>query len=103
MDDTELYLEGNFEEAVLTINDFGNKSGLFFNTGKTNAVCLGSKINSPVRYMHMEWNPLKKLRFLGSGWQMIWGTVKLSTSMKAGNKLKRYIKYVLKKRNYTTE
>ena len=44
---------------VLTINDFGKKSGFFLNTGKINAVWLGSKINSPVRYMlhmHMEWN-----------------------------------------------
>ena len=31
--------DGNsFEEAVLTINDFGKRSGLFLNTGKPNAV-----------------------------------------------------------------
>ena len=61
-DDIELFLEGDrnsFEEAVLTINDIGKTSGLFVNTGKTNAVCLGSKIKSPVIHMPhlpMEWN-----------------------------------------------
>ena len=69
-DGTELFLEGDrnsVEEAILTTNDFGKKSGLFLNTGKTNAVWLGSKINSPVRYMphmHMEWNP-QRFKILG--------------------------------------
>ena len=56
-------LEGDknsFEETVKIINTFGNKSGLFLNAGKTSAIWLGNKRNSPIKYMpnlHMDWNP----------------------------------------------
>ena len=43
-----------------TIDDFGNKSGFFLNAGKTRAIWLGNKRNSPVKLMpnlQMEWNP----------------------------------------------
>ena len=69
-DDTEIILEGgknSFEETIQTINTFGNKSGLFFNAGKTSAIWLGNRKNSPIRYMphlYMEWNP-PKFKILG--------------------------------------
>ena len=64
-DDSEILLEGDrqsFEESISTIQLFGQSSGLQLNTGKTNAVWLGSKRNSEVRYMqhlNMAWNPNK--------------------------------------------
>ena len=54
-------LEGDknsFEETVKIINTFG----LFLNAGKTSAIWLGNKTNSPIKYMpnlHMDWNPPK--------------------------------------------
>ena len=69
-DDTEIMLEGDknsFEETVKIINTFGNKSGLFLNAGKTSAIWLGNKRNSPIKYMpnlHMDWNP-PKFKILG--------------------------------------
>ena len=69
-DDTELMLEGDvksFEESVGTIDYFGKISGLLLNKDKTIAVWLGSKRNSPLRYMphlNMEWNP-NKFKILG--------------------------------------
>ena len=57
----------HFEETIQTINTFGNKSGLFFNAGKTSAIWLGNRKNSPIRYMphlYMEWNP-PKFKILG--------------------------------------
>ena len=68
--DTEIMLEGDknsFEETVKTINTFGKASGLFLNAGKTSAIWLGNKRNSPVKYMphlQMEWNP-PKFKILG--------------------------------------
>ena len=68
-DDTEITLEGDknsFEEIVKTINTFGKASGLFLNAGKTSAIWLGNKRNSPVNYMphlQMEWNPPKFKRY----------------------------------------
>ncbi|MCK5813886.1 MAG: hypothetical protein KAH03_06495, partial [Cocleimonas sp.] len=64
-DYTELMLNGDnrsFEEAMKTIGDFDSKSGLFLNAGKTSAIWLGNKRNSPVKYMphlQMEWNPAR--------------------------------------------
>ena len=64
-DDSELILEGDrqsFEESIQTIQLFGQYSGLILNAGKTNAIWLGSKRNSRVRYMQhldMTWNPAK--------------------------------------------
>ena len=52
--------KNSFEETVKIINTFGNKSGLLLNAGKTSAIWLGSKRNSPIKYMpnlHMDWNP----------------------------------------------
>ena len=63
-------LEGDknsFEETIQTINTFGKKSGLFLNAGKTSAIWLGNRKNSPIRYMphlYMEWNP-PKFKILG--------------------------------------
>ena len=68
-DDTEITLEGDknsFEEIVKIINTFGKASGLFLNAGKTSAIWLGNKRNSPVNYMphlQMEWNPPKFKRY----------------------------------------
>jgi hypothetical protein len=64
-DDTEILLEGDkksFEETIKTIDKFGSASGLYLNTGKTSAIWLGSKRNSPVKYMQhlgVDWNPTK--------------------------------------------
>ena len=69
-DDTEITLEGDknsYEETVKTINTFGKTSGLFLNAGKTRAIWLGDKRNSPVKYMphlQIEWN-LPKFKTLG--------------------------------------
>ena len=69
-DDTEITLEGDknsFDETVKTIYTFGKASGLFLNAGKINAIWLGNKRNSPVKYMphlRMEWNP-PKFKILG--------------------------------------
>ncbi|WP_419635460.1 reverse transcriptase domain-containing protein, partial [Thiolapillus sp.] len=69
-DDTEIMLEGDrnsFERTIKIIDIFGKKSGLFLNAGKTSAIWLGSRQNSPIRYMphlNMEWNP-SKFKILG--------------------------------------
>jgi hypothetical protein len=69
-DDTEFLLEGDkksFEACILTINRFSRRSGLFMNNGKTSAIWLGSRKNSPIRYLQhlgMEWNP-DKFKVLG--------------------------------------
>ena len=51
-------LEGDrnsFERTVKITDIFGVKSGLFLNAGKTSAIWLGSRRNSP--HFNMEWNP----------------------------------------------
>lgn len=69
-DDTELMLEGDrtsFEEAIHTVQCFSKRSGLYLNAGKTSAIWLGSKRNSPVKHMphlHMDWNP-ERFKILG--------------------------------------
>ena len=76
-DDTELMLEGDqqsFEEAIITIQTFGNVSGLMLNTDKSSAIWLGSRKNTHVRFMphlHIEWNP-ERFKILG-----IWFTCDL--------------------------
>ena len=53
-DDTQFLLAGDREslKTCITVTDnFGRKSGLYMNAGKTNAVWLGSKSNSVVKYM----------------------------------------------------
>lgn len=69
-DDTDILLHGDnisFEETIKTINDFSNISGLFLNASKTNAIWLGTRRNSPIRYMqyiHIIWNP-DRFKILG--------------------------------------
>ena len=69
-DDTEFSLNGDkksFECCIEVLETFGNKSGLHLNPGKTSVIWLGSRKNSPVRYMQhlkMEWNP-PKFKVLG--------------------------------------
>jgi hypothetical protein len=69
-DDTECMLEGDkksFETCLQLISRFGKISGLFLNAGKTSVIWLGSRKNSPVKYMAhlgMEWNP-PKFKVLG--------------------------------------
>ena len=81
-DDTEFLLAGDresFETCITVIDNFGRKSGLYMNAGKTSAVWLGSKRNSVVKYMQhlgMEWNP-PKFKVLG-----IWFTSDLDNCEK---------------------
>ena len=62
-DDTELFQNGKsktFEETIRVLDDFGKKSGLKINIGKTIVIWLGSNTNSNIRYMpqlKFEWNP----------------------------------------------
>ena len=74
-DDTQMMSEGDvnsFEQSFCTIDSFGKKSGLFMNSGKTQAIWLGSKRRPSTRYFYyvkMDWNP-HKLNILG-----VWLTV----------------------------
>ena len=70
-DDTQLMNNGEkkktFEKSVDAINKFGKVSGLFLNADKTQAIWLGSKKYSRVKYMphlKMVWNPTT-LKILG--------------------------------------
>ena len=63
-DDTQLMNNGekkkSFEKSIDAINKFGKVSGLFLNADKTQAIWLGSKKYSRVKYMphlKMVWNP----------------------------------------------
>ena len=62
-DDTQLMNNGkkkSFEKSIGAINKFGKVSGLFLNADKTQAIWLGSKKYSRVKYMphlKMVWNP----------------------------------------------
>ena len=50
----------SFEKSIDAINKFGKVSGLFLNADKTQAIWLGSKKYSRVKYMphlKMVWNP----------------------------------------------
>ena len=64
-DDSEILLNGDrksFEETFRTIETFSKASGLKLNVNKTNAVWLGSRQNSPIRFMpHLDvrWNPVR--------------------------------------------
>ena len=67
---SEFLLAGDresFQACITVIDNFGRKSGLYMNAGKTSAVWLGSKRNLVVKYMQhlgMEWNP-PKFKVLG--------------------------------------
>ena len=53
-DDTHMMSEGDvnsFEQSISTIDSFGKKSGLFMNSGKTEAIWLGSKRRYSTRYL----------------------------------------------------
>ena len=62
-DDTQLTNNGekkSFEKSIDAINKFGKVSGLFLNADKTQAILLGRKKYSRVKYMphlKMVWNP----------------------------------------------
>ena len=77
-DDTQMLSEGDtvsFEQTVHTVDLFGHKSGLYMNSTKTQAIWLGSRKDSPVRYLphlEMDWNP-SKFKILG-----IWLTADLT-------------------------
>ena len=77
-DDTQMTTEGDaisFEQIIKTTEAFGNKSGLYMNAGKTQSIWLGSRKDSPIRYLQhlkMEWNP-HKFKILG-----IWLTADLN-------------------------
>ena len=64
-DDTQMMTQGDavsFDQIVQTIDIFGRKSGLLMNSSKTQAVWLGNRKGSDVRYapnLKIEWNPLK--------------------------------------------
>ena len=76
-DDTQMTSEGDafsFEETIKTVNAFGAKSGLFMNSSKTQAIWLGCKKHSEVRFLphlKMDWNP-PKFKILG-----VWFTADL--------------------------
>lgn len=69
-DDAQLINAGDrlsFENSVAVIKKFGNASGLFMNEDKTQAVWLGSRKNSNVKYLphlNIRWNP-SKFKILG--------------------------------------
>lgn len=69
-DDTQLMNNGDkasFEKSINIVNKFGEVSGLYLNTGKTQAVWLGSKKYSKEQYMpelNLNWNP-KYFKVLG--------------------------------------
>ena len=74
VDDTDIMLEGDknsFEETIQIIETFWEKFGLFLNAGKTSAIRLDNRRNSPIRYMphlHMEWNPPK----IQNSWNLVY-------------------------------
>ena len=69
-DDVQLMNKGDimsFEKSLDTIEKYGKVSGLFLNTDKTQAIWLGSKRRSQVKYMpHLKivWNP-SQFKILG--------------------------------------
>ena len=77
-DDTQMVSEGGvhfLEQSISSIDSFGKKSGLFMNSGKTEAIWLGSKRRFSTRYLphlKMDWNP-PKIKILG-----VWLTVDLT-------------------------
>ena len=69
-DDAQFINEGDrlsFEKSITIIKRFGNASGLFMNEEKTQAIWLGSRNNSKIKYlphMNINWNP-PKFKILG--------------------------------------
>ena len=90
----------SFETCITVIDNFGRKSGLYINAGKTTAVCLGSKRNLVVKYMQhlgMEWNP-PKFEVLG-----IWFTNDLDNNEKKNySEVKVLLRIWMKRLIYTT-
>ena len=64
-DDTQMMSEGDaisFEQSIGTVDKFGRKSSLAMNSGKTQAIWLGSKRQSETKclpHIKIDWNPLK--------------------------------------------
>ena len=93
--DTKLLLAGDrkaFEICITVTDNFGRKSGLYMNAGKTNAVWLGSKRNSVFKYMQhlgMERNP-PKCKVLG-----IWFTNDLDNWGEKENYSERFADFLI--------
>ena len=65
----------SFEQSISTVDNFGRKSGLVMNSGKTQAIWLGSKRQSLTKYLphiKIDWNP-PKFKILG-----VWLTADLT-------------------------
>ena len=64
-DDTQMMSEGNaisFEQSISSVDNFGRRSSLVMNSGKTQAIWLGSKRQSLTWYLpciKIDWNPPK--------------------------------------------
>ena len=64
-DDTQTVSECDaisFELSIGTVDKFGRKSSLAMNSGKTQAIWLGSKRQSETKclsHIKIDWNPLK--------------------------------------------
>ena len=77
-DDTQLLNSGDkisFERSISLLDKFGRVSGLLMNSDKTQAIWLGCKKKSNIKYcphLHMIWNP-SRFKILG-----IWFTQDLS-------------------------
>ena len=77
-DNTQMMSEGDaisFEQSISTVDNFGRKSGLVMNSGKTQAIWLGSKRQSLTKYrphIKIDWNP-PKFKILG-----VWLTADLT-------------------------
>ena len=69
-DDAQLINAGDrisFEKSITLIKKFGNASGLYMNEDKTQAIWMGSKKHSNVKYLpqlNINWNP-SKFKILG--------------------------------------
>ena len=69
-DDTQMMSEGDaisLEQSISTVHKFGRKSGLAMNSGKTQAIWLGSKRQSLTKYLphiKIDWNP-PRFKILG--------------------------------------
>jgi len=69
-DDTQMMSEGDaisFEQNISSVDNFGRKSGFVMNSGKTQAISLGSKRQTLTKYLphiKIDWNP-PKFKILG--------------------------------------
>ena len=73
-DDTQIMSEGDavsFEQTIKTIDLFGKKSGLFMNSGKTQAIWPGSRKRCGIRYLASFKNGLESIKIQDS-WSMVY-------------------------------